>query len=89
MGGGGVCHALNQRCDSSETLRVITCDLPGSRDRKTRKQQRRIPYLSKVTAPFEPTAKSGRLSPLRSAEDWLMDMPKNLSPDFNSEPAIL
>lgn len=46
-------------------------------------------YLSKITLPFEPTAKSGRPSPLWSKDDRLIDMPKNFSPDLTSEPAIL
>lgn len=46
-------------------------------------------YLSKTTVPFEPTAKSGKPSPLRSKDDWLIDMPKNFSPDLTSGPAIL
>lgn len=46
-------------------------------------------YLSKTTVPFEPTAKSGNLSPLWSKDDWLIDMPKNFSPDLTSGPAIL
>lgn len=46
-------------------------------------------YLSKTTLPFEPTAKSGSVSPLRSKDNRLIDMPKNFSPDLTSEPAIL
>ena len=45
--------------------------------------------LSTTTAPFEPTAMSGRLSWLRSEDNWLIDIPKNLSPEATSEPAIL
>lgn len=46
-------------------------------------------HLSKTTFPFEPTAKSGRLSLLRSKDDWLIDMPKNIRSELTSEPAIL
>lgn len=47
------------------------------------------PHLSKTTVPFEPTAKSGSPSLLRSNDDWLMDRPKNFSPGLTSEAAIL
>lgn len=46
-------------------------------------------YLSKTTVPFDPTAKSGSLSPLRSNDDWLMDTPKNFSPGLTSWAEIL
>lgn len=46
-------------------------------------------YLSKTTVPFEPTIKSGKPSALWSKDDWLIDMPKNFSPDLTSGPAIL
>lgn len=47
------------------------------------------PHLSKTTVPFEPTAKSGSPSSLRSRDDGLMDMPKNFSPGLTSEATIL
>lgn len=45
-------------------------------------------YLSKRTAPFDPTAKSGRESKLMSREVWLMDSPKYFNPDCTSEAEI-
>lgn len=46
-------------------------------------------HLSNTMVPFEPTARSGSLSPLRSNDDWLIDMPKNFSPGATSEAGIL